>query len=72
MGVRELAAAVKSAVRWRIDNEARAKRGVIQNGRFISGSKSYPMIQAVDVDTSNGKRVWAQLSKNGNAVVVGS
>ena len=72
MGVRELAMAIRVAVQQRIDEESRAKRGVIQGGRFISGSKSYPMLQAVDVDTSNGKRVWAQLSKNGSAVVVGA
>lgn len=72
MGVKSLAAAVGTAVRRRIEQEARAKRGVIQNGRFISGAKSYPMIQAVDVDTSNGKRVWAQLSKSGSAVIVGA
>ena len=72
MGVRELAATFKSIVDWRVAEEARAKRGIIRGGRFISGAKSYPMLQAVDVDTSNGKRVWAQLSKSGNAVVVGA
>ena len=72
MSVKSLAAAVKAAVNKRIAEEARAMRGTIQNGRFISGSKSYPMVQAVDCDTGNGKRVWAQLSKSGNAVVVGA
>lgn len=71
MGVAELASAVKSAVDKRIAAEARAMRGTMQNGRFISGAKSYPMIQATDVDTGDGKKVWAQLSRNGNAVVVG-
>lgn len=72
MGVKDLAAAVASAVQRRIENESRAKRGVIRDGRFISGSKSYPFMQAVDCDIGNGKRVWAQLSSNGTAVVVGA
>ena len=56
MSVKSLAAAVKAAVNKRITEEARAMRGTIQNGRFITGSKSYPMVQAVDCDTGNGKR----------------
>ena len=72
MSVKSLAATVARIVQQRINNEAWAKRGTVQNGRFFSGSKSYPMVQAVDVDTGDGRRVWAQLSKNGTAVVVGA
>lgn len=72
MSVKSLAATVARIVQQRINNEARAKRGTVQNGRFVSGSKSYPMVQAVDVDTGDGRRVWAQLSRNGTAVVVGA
>lgn len=72
MSVKSLAAAVARAVQRRIEQEARAMRGTIQDGRFVSGAKSYPMVQAVDVDTGENKRVWAQLSKNGSAVVVGA
>lgn len=72
MSVKSLAVAVARAVQRRIEQEARAMRGTVQGNRFISGAKSYPMIQAVDVDAGEGKRVWAQLSQNGNAVVVGA
>lgn len=72
MGVKSLAAAVARAVQWRINAETRAMRGTIQGGRFVSGSKSYPIAQAVDCDTGEGKRAWAQLSQSGKAVVVGS
>lgn len=59
MSVKSLAAAVARIVQQRINNEARAKRGTVQNGRFVSGSKSYPMVQAVDVDTVSGLQVRA-------------
>ena len=70
-GINGLREAVKTAVDNRISNESRALRGVIRNGKFLSGSKSFPFVQAVDCDTSNGSKVWAQLSKNGSAVIVG-
>lgn len=72
MSVQSLADAIKNAIQARITKEARAKRGVIQNGQFVSGADSYPFVSAVDVDTSNGKKVWAQLSQSGKAVIVGS
>lgn len=71
MSVDSLARAVKSAVEARIKKEARARRGTIQNGQFVCGADCYPFTSAVDVDTGNGKKVWAQLSPNGTAVVVG-
>lgn len=71
MSVKDLANAIKSAVQRRVDEESKAIRGTIQNGQFVSGSKSYPFVQAVDCDVSEGSRVWAQLSKNGKAVIVG-
>lgn len=70
-GIQGLADAIKSAVQNRIDEESKAKRGTIQNGNFVSGDKSYPFIQAVDCNISNGSRVWAQLSRSGKAVIVG-
>lgn len=72
MGVKSLAAAVARAVQRRIEQEARAMRGTIQGNRFISGAKSYPMIQAVDCDAGDGKKAWAQLSQSGKAVIVGA
>ena len=71
MGVSDLAAVIKSAVDEKVAKEARARRGRINNGRFESGANSYPCVSAVDVDTSDGRKVWAQLSPNGTAVVVG-
>ncbi len=71
MSVQNLADSIKSVVDKRIDEESRTRRGTIQGGRFISGGKSYPFAAAVDCNTGNGKRVWAQLSTNGKAVVVG-
>lgn len=71
MGIKELATAIRNAVNKRIDEEARAKRGIIKDGRFLVGAKSYPFKQAVDCNTSEGNRVWAQLSTNGDAVIVG-
>ena len=69
MGVRELAAGIKNAVDKRIANEARAKRGVIKNGRFVSGATSRPFIAAVDANLN--AKVWAQISPNGNAIIIG-
>lgn len=72
MSIQSLANSIKSAVDKRIEEEAQAKRGTIHNDRFISGSKSYPFTPAVECDTSEGARVWAQLSKDGKAVIVGA
>ena len=71
MSIKNLANAVKSAVQRRINEESKAKRGMIHNGLFVCGSKSYPFVQAVDCNTDEGSRVWAQLSNNGKAVIVG-
>ncbi len=70
-GVEGLAIAIKAAIDTRIEQESRAMRGVIQNGQFLTGAKSYPYTSAVDADTSEGKKVWAQLSQSGKAVVIG-
>ena len=70
-GIKGLADAIKTAVQNRVNEEAEAKRGTIKDGKFVSGSKSYPFVQAVDCDVSNGSKVWAQLSKSGTAVVIG-
>lgn len=71
-GLQGLADSVKNIVQQRIDNESRAIKGVMKDGQFVSGNKSYPAKQAVDVDVSNGSIVWAQLDRNGNAIIVGS
>ena len=71
-GIAGLANAIKAAVDKKVAEESRARHGTIQNGQFVSGSKSYPAIQAVDVDAGEGSRVWAQLDNNGNAVIVGA
>ena len=72
MSVTSLTSAIKNAVDKRINNEARAKRGTIKGGMFQVGSKSYPFKQAVDCNTAEGNRVWAQLTPNGIAVIVGA
>lgn len=72
MGIQNLAETIKQAVQEKVAKEARARRGTIQDGQFVSGSDIYPVKQAVDVDVSNGARVWAQLDNNGNAIIVGS
>lgn len=72
MSVQSLGNSMKSAVDKRINEEARAMHGTIRNGRFVSGSKSYPFTAAVDCSTGEGKRVWAQRDKNGKAVVIGA
>lgn len=72
MGVQSLANAIQQAVDERIKREARALRGTVRDEAFHCGNKSYPLKQAVDCNTSNGRRVWAQLAQNGVAVVVGA
>ena len=72
MSIQNLADSVKSVVDKRINDEARAIQGTIHNGRFISGSKSYPFETAVDCNTSDGKRVWGQLSTGGKAIIIGA
>ena len=71
MSVSSLATKIKAAVEYRIKMEAQAMRGTIQNGRFSSGGKSYPYTTAVDCDTSEGKKVWAQKAQDGRAVIIG-
>lgn len=72
MSVQQLANSIKNAVDTRIANEARALRGTIQNGMFVSGAKSFPFKTAVDCHTFNGSRVWAQRAPNGKVVIVGA
>ena len=72
MSVQELGTAIKNAVDRRINEEARAKRGTILNGRFQCGARSYPYKQAVDCNISTGHKVWAQQATNGKAVIVGA
>lgn len=71
MGVRELAIAIKVAVDNRIREEAEAMRGTIQDGKFQSGAKSYPYVAAVDCNTSEGNRVYAQKAQDGKVIIVG-
>ena len=72
MNVQALASTIKDIVNKRIKREARAMRGTIKDGMFQCGTKSYPFKQAVDCNISNGSRVWAQLSPNNIAVIVGA
>ena len=72
MGVNALAQAIKEIVEKRIAREARAGSGIIQNGMFQCGAKSYPFKKAVDCNTSEGNKVWAQMSPEGFAVIVGA
>lgn len=72
MSIQSLANSIKNVVDKRIDNEARALHGTIKTGMFISGSQSLPFKAAVDCNTSDGRRVWAQRSKDGKAVIVGA
>ena len=70
MSISDLPASLKKAVDKRIADEATAKRGVIKNGRFHFGAKSFPFKQAVGCNLSG--KVWAQLTPNGTAVIVGA
>ncbi len=67
-GVKGLAKVIKECVDKRIEFEARAKRGILKNGLFYSGSNSYAANQAVEVNSNS--KVWAVRSAYG-AVVVG-
>lgn len=71
MSVQRLANTIKTELENRIAQESRALRGTIKNGRFFYGGRSYPYKLAVDANTSNGNRVWAQLSPNNLAVIIG-
>lgn len=71
MSLENLVTTIKSAVDKRIKEESRAMRGTIRNGRFYCGNKSYAYVQAVDCNTSEGNKVWAQRSQNGSAVIIG-
>ena len=72
MSVQSLGDSIKSVVDKRVNEESRAMRGTIRNGRFVSGSKSYPFTAAVDCNTGEGKKVWAQKSTSGKAVIIGA
>lgn len=72
MSVQSLAKSIKSAVDNRVNKEARAMRGVISGGMFVSGAKSFPYKQAVDCNTFEGNKVWAQRATNGKAIIVGA
>lgn len=71
MGIKELSQALKSALSKRIEQEARALRGEVKAGMFYSGTKAYPYKQAVDCKIGGGHKVWAQLSTNGKAIIIG-
>ena len=72
MHIQELKDALKNAVDNRIKLEARALRGTVSNGMFRFNSKTYPFKLAVDCNINNGRRVWAQLTPNGTAVIIGA
>lgn len=70
MSVTELATTLKNAVDEHINREARALRGIIKNGMFCCGARTYPFKQAVDCSLKG--KVWAQLDKNGRAIIIGA
>ena len=72
MGIQNLAKTIKQLLQKKISTESRAMRGIIQGGQFVSGAKSYPYDVAVDVNTSNGSKVWAQLDNHGRAIIIGA
>ena len=71
MNIQTMTQTIKEALDKRIQQEARAMRGIVKGGMFHSGTKSYPYKQAVDCNIG-GNKVWAQLSTNGKAVIVGA
>ena len=71
-GIQGLVETIQSIMQKKVAEEARARHGTIQDGKFKDGNNFYPAKQAVDVDTSEGSRVWAQLDNNGNAIIIGS
>ena len=68
-GIDGLATAVEKAVKKRQTGNAR--RGVIHGSLVHIGSRAYPFSAAVDCQTEDGRYVWVQLTKNGQAVIVG-
>jgi len=69
--VREFKMAYDTQMQLKINEYAKAKRGLIREGRFWSGGKSYAYRTAVDVKLKEGKTYWAQISQTGVAVIVG-
>ena len=68
-GVFGLAQAIRECVNQRIEFEARAMKGVIQNGLFVSSNGSFVCQQAVEVNPHLSS--YAIRSKSGMAVIVG-
>ena len=69
-GVDGLAAAVEKVIRNRQTGNTR--RGVIHGSLVHIENRAYPFSVAVDCQTEDGCSVWVQLTKNGQAVIVGA
>lgn len=71
MSVQTLAIAMREAMSARIEREGRAMHGFVRDGKFCIGDKQLEPIQAIDLNLHTGKRVWAMMSANKKAVIVG-
>lgn len=72
MSIQSMASTVRTAMNERIAKESRAFRGLIRNGRLLVGKESLSAIQAVECNTSNGRKVWAQRTRYNSALIVGA
>lgn len=70
--ISELGDKISGAINRRVAKEACARRGKWQDGCFTCGNATYPAKIAVDVPLYNGAKVWAQLTPDGKAVVIGA
>ena len=70
MSLNSLQSEMKIAMNQRIETESRAKRGFIQNGKFISGNEQYKAVQAVECNIDG--KVYAVITSNKKAVIVGA
>ena len=72
-GIAGLADAIQSGVKRKAkQQEAKAQRGIIQNGMVRIGGRSYPFKTVIDCSTEDGSFVWVQLTQNGTAVIIGA
>lgn len=56
---------------YKVSENMKAKRGIVNGGSVIIGNKVLPFTPAVDMYFQDGDAVWCIISDNGTAVIVG-
>lgn len=56
---------------YKVSENMKAKRGIVNGGSVIIGNKVLPFTPAVDMYFQDGDSVWCIISDNGTAVIVG-